>query len=96
MAKNCKLIKISVVDPNPEPDPYVFRPSGSGSISRGADSDSAPFSHKCLEWTEILIDKMRLLTQNFNKKLYCIFKTEDDVPVGEFKKNSKKYIFLHH
>jgi hypothetical protein len=29
---------------------------------------------------------MRLLTQNFNKKLYCIFKTEDDVPVGEFKK----------
>jgi hypothetical protein len=46
-------------DPDPEPDPHVFRPPGSGSSGdRNPLSDVRirilPFSHKCVERTEIL------------------------------------------
>jgi hypothetical protein len=43
----------SVMDPDPEP--HVFGPPGSGSISQryGSGSGSLPFSHKCVERTRI-------------------------------------------
>ncbi len=69
----------SVGDPDPEPDPqdpHGFGPPGSepGSISQrygsrsGSGSRSLPFSHKCVEWTEIMLPN-EILTQNFSTKL---------------------------
>jgi hypothetical protein len=48
------------------------------------DPDPAPdpsFSHKGVEWTEIMLQK-KISTENFDKNL--IFKTIDNVPAGKF------------
>jgi hypothetical protein len=80
---------ISVGDPDPNPqDPHGFGPTGSGSISqryesgirlRTSDPESGsgprilPFSHKCVDRTEIMLAKLNFYT-NFSTKLN--FKTE--------------------
>jgi hypothetical protein len=51
-----------------------------------------PFSHKCVERTEIRLQN-NILTQTFSRKF---FKTEDVVPVGKlWEKNVKNNHFLH-
>ncbi len=44
-----------------DPDPLV----------RGTDPDPAPFSHKCVERTEIM-PANKILTQNLSKQLYFL------------------------
>jgi hypothetical protein len=51
-ASNCSTypsLLFSVGDPDPEPDadPHVFRPPGSGSLVRGTDPDPSLFSYMC-------------------------------------------------
>jgi hypothetical protein len=52
----------SVGDPDPEPDPHVFGPLGSGTGSFSQRYGS--FSHKCVERNEIMPAK-----QGFNTKI---------------------------
>jgi hypothetical protein len=56
---------VSVEDPHP--DPHVFGPPGSGAISQRFRIQILPFSHKGVEWTEIMTQN-KILTQNFSKK----------------------------
>ncbi len=52
------ICKFSVGDPDPDlQDPHVFGPpgSGSGSISQRYRIRILPFSHKGVEWTEIIL-----------------------------------------
>ncbi len=62
-SRNIRSVADSVGDP--DPDPHVFGPlgSGSGSISQRYGSGSLSFSHKCVERTEIMSAKL-----NFNTK----------------------------
>jgi hypothetical protein len=71
----------SVGDPDPEPDldPHVFGPpgSGAGSISQRYGSGSFPFPIKMFSGLKDCLQK-KILTQNLN-----FFKTEYNVPVGK-------------
>jgi hypothetical protein len=58
------LLLHSVWDPEPDQkDPHVFWPPGSGSIIQvygsGSGSGILTFSHKCIERTEIMLDKIQ-------------------------------------
>jgi hypothetical protein len=58
---NLKIITSGVGDPDPETDPHVFGPPGSGSISQRHGSKSFPFLIKVLSGLKN--------AQNFSKKL---------------------------
>jgi len=66
------LISVGDLDPYPDlMDPHDFGPAGSVSISQRYESRSGsgsfPFSHKCVEQTEIMPAKY-----NFDAKLYQV------------------------
>ncbi len=52
---------------DPEPDPHVFGPPGSGSISQryGSGSGTFPFLIKCVERTEIMPAKKKHFKTKF-------------------------------
>ncbi len=74
----------SVGDPDLQ-DPHVFWRPGSRSINQsygsGSVSVSFPFLIKGVEQTEIMLAKIKILQKILAK--IQIFKTEDNVPVGE-------------
>ncbi len=80
-ALKCGRVESSVGDPDPDQqDRNVFGPPRSGSKSEvriRLRLRILPFSHKCVEWTEIMHHKkefsQKVLTKNW------IFKPEDDV-----------------
>jgi hypothetical protein len=90
------LKKTSVGNPEPVPqDPHVFGPSGSGSGSISQEFRIRlrilPFSHKCVERTEIMHNK--ILTQNLWQTIKFVSLKMMRL-WASYKKKYKKNIFI--